>query len=86
MSYSFDEPPTRKDFRRQDPWPIKLAKRYGAKSDRQAYTALIILSTILLTITATLYWRLFFAEKGTDYLENLPPETIQKLRNRGIEL
>lgn len=63
------------------PWPIKLALKYGAKSEKQAHTIVLTISIILIIITIFYYKNMFFP--STEVLvkseKDLPGSVLQKI-------
>ena len=69
------------------PWPIKLALKYGAKSEQQANIIVIVISFILIIITVIMYKNLFFSSNNNDAdVEDLPTEVRLDMEASGIDL
>lgn len=77
----FNEEPIQRMRAKQDPWPIKLAMRYGAKTEKQATVIVIIVSVILLIATIIIYKQLYFTTDNTVEIstENLSPKLKEVL-------
>ena len=46
---------------KQQSWPIKLAMKYGAKTEQQANVIVLVISMILIVATVIIYKNLFFS-------------------------
>jgi len=68
---------------KQDPWPIKLAMRYGAKTEKQAAVIVIIVSVLLLIATVIIYKQLYVTTKSTAEMnmDDLSPKLREALES-----
>ena len=68
-------------------WPVKLAMKYGAKTERQASAVVIVLSVILIIATVIIYKNLFFSTPNSNVnINDLPPEIRAQMEASGINL
>lgn len=81
---TFDEEPVQRGIRKETPWPIKLAMKYGVKSEKQANTIVMVISVILIVITFFLYKDLYTSSNNDDVqLKDITFDDWREMKKHG---